>query len=286
MYGIIYKVTNIINGHFYLGQTKTKLSSRWSKHKQDARQGKGWILAAAIRKHGVEVFAVSVLEEHDSKEALNAAEVQLIAELKPQYNACAGGGGLGSPTAEVRKKISNAVKGRKVSTETRARMSVAQKGHSVKPETVEKIQAALAPRYEALRQARIEKFGSEKRVRPWRKYISPLEEIYQAAGAIAKNQKIALAAKLGYETGHRTRRTGSLNPMFGKVKPLEIKARLSVMNGGENNPFYGKLHTANTRDKMRAAHSSRAPVTCPHCGQSGHVNAMKRWHFDNCRSKQ
>lgn len=25
--------------------------------------------------------------------------------------------------------------------------------------------------------------------------------------------------------------------------------------------------------------------TCPHCGKDGKSNAMKRWHFDNCKEK-
>lgn len=286
MYGVIYKVTNTVNDHFYIGQTKMRLASRWSKHKQDARSGKGWVLASAIRKYGTESFYVTILEAHDSKDALNAAEVRLIAALKPHYNACAGGGGLGAPTPEVREKIAKASKGRRATEETKARMSAAQKGHAVRPETVAKIQAALAPRYAAMRQARIEKYGTEKRVRPKRAYVSPLAEVYAAAGATSKKEKIALAAKLGYETGNRKRLVGAQNPMYGRPKTQEIKDRLSEANKGEANAFYGKLHTLETRDKMRAAHASRAPVRCPHCGQSGHVNAMKRWHFDNCRSKQ
>ena len=28
----------------------------------------------------------------------------------------------------------------------------------------------------------------------------------------------------------------------------------------------------------------RIVVECPHCGKSGAMNTMKRWHFDNCKS--
>jgi hypothetical protein len=27
-------------------------------------------------------------------------------------------------------------------------------------------------------------------------------------------------------------------------------------------------------------------VTCPHCNQTGGIGAMKRWHFENCRTKE
>ena len=285
MYGVVYKITNTTNGHFYVGQTKMRLLSRWSKHKQDARQGKGWVLAAAIRKHGSDVFELEVLTTCDSRDALNAAEINYIFMLRPQYNSCAGGGGVGSPTAEVRQKISQAAKGKKRSAQTRARMSVAQAGHPVAPETVAKIQAALVPRFAEMRRLRIEKNGTDKRVRISRKYVSPLAEIYAEAGITTPRDKQALAAKLGYEAGTRKRMTGADNPMFGRKRPAQAIQTLSEQNTGAGNPFYGQLHTEATRDKMKAAHASRAPVTCPHCGKMGHPNAMKRWHFDNCRSK-
>lgn len=283
MYGVIYKITNSTNGHFYIGQTKMRLSFRWSKHKQDARDGKGWVLAAAIRKHGAEVFIHEILDTCNDKDALNLAEIRYIETLKPQYNSCAGGGGLGSPTQDVRQKISAAMKGRRTSEATRKRMSVAQKGHAVSPETIAKIQRALQPRYLAMRNSRTLKNGTAARVRISRTYVSPLADIYTTAGITEKNAKIALAAKLGYQSGARARLTGEKNAMYGVAKPEAIKTLLSQANMGDGNPFYGKLHTADTRGKMREAHASRAPVTCPHCGKIGHVNAMKRWHFKNCR---
>lgn len=285
MYGVIYKVTNTINGKFYIGQTIMRLSARWSKHKQDARKGAGWVLAAAIRKYGEGAFKIEVVEYCEDKDSLNAAEVRLIADLKPHYNACAGGGGLGSPIPEVREKISRASKGRKISEETRARMSAAQKGHPVSPETAQKIQASLQPYYESLRQERIAKYGSDKIPKKPRKYVSPLDEYYVAVGATTKIEKITAAAKLGFVTGSRKKLKGADNPMFGKPKPEHIKQKLSEQMTGEGNPFSGRSHSEETRAKMKAAHAARQPVQCPRCGKEGHLNTMKRWHFDNCRRK-
>ena len=31
------------------------------------------------------------------------------------------------------------------------------------------------------------------------------------------------------------------------------------------------------------AHGKKEQVTCPHCQKEGGANAMKRWHFDNCK---
>jgi TPP-dependent indolepyruvate ferredoxin oxidoreductase alpha subunit len=115
--------------------------------------------------------------------------------------------------------------------------------------------------------------------------VSPLEDYYVSVGATTKNEKIAAAAKRGFATGSRKKLIGADNPMYGKAKPDEIKALLSTNMQKDRNPFYGKSHSDETRAKMKAAHAARAPVTCSHCGKQGHLNTMKRWHFDNCRSR-
>lgn len=281
MYGVIYKVTNTVNGHIYIGQTKTALAKRWSKHCSDARSGAGWVLAAAIRKYGKEVFTVAVVEECADKDALNAAEISWILKLQPVYNACSGGGGLGSPSPEVRAKISAASRGRKVSDQTRKNMAVAQKGHPVSEETKRKIYEATAWYRDQLHQKRL----TQPKRRNTRTYVSPLQSLYEEKGAVSKHEKQSVAAKHGFESGTRQRLVGDLNPMYGRAKPEEIKQALSAKMVGENNPYFGKAHSEDIRAKMRAAHAARPPVTCPHCGKEGHVNTMKRWHFDNCRSK-
>ena len=281
MYGVIYRVTNTVNGHFYIGQTKMPLAKRWSKHCSDARAGAGWVLAAAIRKHGKEVFVLDVIEECADKEALNAAETAWISKLQPMYNACAGGGGLGSPSQEVRSKISLAIRGTKRSEEARKNMSAAQKGHPVTEETKRKIYEATAWYREQCRHNRL----TRPKKRNTRPYISPLQSLYDANGATSKKEKQALAAKHGYATGTRKRLVGELNPMYGRDVSEERKRLLAETMAGENNPYFGKQHSEETRAKMRAAHAARPSVTCPHCGKECHQNTMKRWHFDNCRSK-
>jgi group I intron endonuclease len=283
MYGVIYKITNLINGKFYIGQTIMTLSKRWSKHKSDANRGAGWVLSAAIRKYGADAFVIEVIEKHNSRDDLNSAEINAIATLKPVYNACAGGSGLGSPTEDVRKKISASSKGRKLSQETKNKISQANIGRKQSQETLNKIQDSLQPRYDAMRQARLEKYGTLKRIRDNRLYLSPNQKLFEEAGVKGKNEKIALLAKIGYESGKRMRLVGDLNPMYGVPKPVDIKQKLSQDNSGAGNPFYGSSHSEESRAKMRAAHALRPPVICPQCKKSGQINAMKRWHFENCR---
>jgi len=209
MYGVIYKVTNTVNGNIYIGQTKTALYKRWSKHCSDARSGAGWILAAAIRKHGREAFTVEVVEECPDKDALNAAEIAWILKLQPTYNSCGGGGGLGSPSPEVRAKISATSRGRKVSEQARKNMSAAQKGHPVSEETKRKIYEANAWYREQLRQKRL----TQPKKRIVRPYVSPLQNLYEAHGATSRKEKMVRMAV-------------SLSVVYARSKSVAASVRL------------------------------------------------------------
>jgi hypothetical protein len=55
---------------------------------------------------------------------------------------------------EVRKKMSEAAKGKKLSPETRAKMSAVRKGRKMKPETIEHMKAAAKRREQAKREAK------------------------------------------------------------------------------------------------------------------------------------
>jgi predicted RNA-binding Zn-ribbon protein involved in translation (DUF1610 family) len=39
-----------------------------------------------------------------------------------------------------------------------------------------------------------------------------------------------------------------------------------------------------SEDGKKMATKNNAKSTCPHCGKTGQYRAMKRWHYDNCRS--
>lgn len=288
MYGVVYKVTNTVNGRFYIGQTITTLPKRWSKHCSDARAGAGWVLAAAIRKYGVGVFSIDVLETCGNKSALNAAEIRWIADLQPVYNSCAGGGGLGAPSLAVRTKISVALKGRQRSAEAIARTAAAQIGRKVSDATKEKLRRLFAGKHlrktpmAAFERARLAERNKARAVRPKREDLKALYALHPGA---TRNEKISLAIKHSFAIGRSYRRFGAANPMFGRRRSEADKQRISEQQSGEKNGFYGRAHSDETRAKMRAVHAARPSVACPHCGVEGRSNAMKRWHFNNCRGK-
>lgn len=43
--------------------------------------------------------------------------------------------------------------------------------------------------------------------------------------------------------------------------------------------------TEETRQRMSKAKKQQERVVCPHCGKSGIIGNMTRWHFDNCKLK-
>ena len=110
--GVIYKITNTLNGKPYIGQTRQKLNRRISGHKSSK---KNFGVDAAITKYGWENFTVEVIEECPI-EKLNEREIFWIAELGSKvpngYNLTDGGDGALNPSPETRARMSAARKGK------------------------------------------------------------------------------------------------------------------------------------------------------------------------------
>lgn len=62
-------------------------------------------------------------------------------------------------------------------------------------------------------------------------------------------------------------------------KPSPKKGKEHVNKRGTNS-LKNKPKSQETREKMK---KPKVVVKCPHCGLEGGVNAIKRWHFDNCK---
>jgi group I intron endonuclease len=113
IYGIIYKVTNILDGKVYVGQTTSRLSVRRAQHLCEARRGTGTYFYNAIRCHGESNFIWEVLVESHSAEDLNAQEIKFIKEFDSTnpskgYNGKEGGS-RGKNTKATRQKIGKSV---------------------------------------------------------------------------------------------------------------------------------------------------------------------------------
>lgn len=129
-YGIIYKVTNLINGKIYIGQTVRTLEERINQHFYDADKVDGFIFYKAIRKYGRESFNWCIIDSGQSREELNDKEIFWIkfynSYIKFQnsngYNMTIGGESLSgednpfygkSHSLETKEKMSEKAKGRK-----------------------------------------------------------------------------------------------------------------------------------------------------------------------------
>ncbi len=87
---IIYKITNLINGKIYVGQTKFSVEKRFKEHaKSDS------LIGRAIRKYGEENFKAEVIETCQTFIELNEREIFWIAKLNCKvpngYNIADGG---------------------------------------------------------------------------------------------------------------------------------------------------------------------------------------------------
>ena len=89
MFYTIYKITNKLDGKFYIGKHQTK-------DLNDGYMGSGKILKRAIAKHGIDNFKKEILFIFDNEQEMNDKEKELVTLHEMSYNLCPGGkGGFG-----------------------------------------------------------------------------------------------------------------------------------------------------------------------------------------------
>lgn len=74
-YGVIYKITNMLNGMPYIGQTTRPIEERFREH---ARRNK-FFIGNAIHKYGKENFSIEIIKECATLEQRNERERYWIA---------------------------------------------------------------------------------------------------------------------------------------------------------------------------------------------------------------
>lgn len=173
--GRIYRIDNLENGNFYIGQTYKTLSQRFTSHKCEANRGDvDSRLYRSMRKYGVDMFTIEDVEirefetKQEAKTWMNEREPYYISLLKPPYNTAPGGlghtgvqwteerkirfrelmSGENNPnfgkemSEETRQKLSDALKGRIISEETRKKTSETMKGVPKSEETRQRMSEA------------------------------------------------------------------------------------------------------------------------------------------------
>ena len=117
------------------------------------------------------------------------------------------------------------------------------------------------------------------------------------------------------DTIDKRRRSNTGKKRSTKSKENMSKAQKMIARAGDQNPFFGKSHSDNTRKTMSAAKKGKSYeeifgaakasemrerrraeqqgltkgpqtiIVCPHCNKTGGTGIMKRWHFDRCKFK-
>lgn len=142
MYGVIYLITNKLDGMKYVGQTTRTIDERFKEHKRH----KKFFIGNAINKDGAKNFTIEVIEECETQEQLSEREKYWIAYfdcIAPKgYNLTDGGESNWNHLPEVRAKISAAnsgenhpMFGKHHTDEAKARMSAGITGRKQSEET-------------------------------------------------------------------------------------------------------------------------------------------------------
>lgn len=140
----IYKITNLINGKSYIGQTvnyNKRMKTHISKLKANTHHNEH--LQRAWNLYGEENFSFEPIVECSiaNLDKLEIAAMKEYDSVNSGYNLIDGGQRFRSFSPELRKKLSNSLKGRKFSDTHKRRISASQKGKVIKPESIEKSKA-------------------------------------------------------------------------------------------------------------------------------------------------
>lgn len=155
VYGVIYKITNIINGKCYIGQTTIGIKKRYNnagvgieriyRYYKLCKENTNYCnkhLLRAFEKYGVENF--ELIEKFDiafSKTELDIKEkhyIDLFNCMNNGYNLQEGGSN-GKMSKETRKKMSESQKGKIHSEDSKRKISQSLIGHKTSNETKNKI---------------------------------------------------------------------------------------------------------------------------------------------------
>ena len=84
MFYTVYKITNNLNGKYYIGKHQTK-------DLNDGYMGSGKFLKRAIKKCGLDNFSKEILHVFPTEQEMNDKEKELVTLNEMCYNRCEGG---------------------------------------------------------------------------------------------------------------------------------------------------------------------------------------------------
>jgi group I intron endonuclease len=115
-FGVIYKISNLLNGKVYIGQTIRNIEIRWKQHCREAiKYSHKSALFGAIAKYGKDAFVIEEVCSCTNMEDLNFMESFLIGQLSSLYPLgynLTYGGGNHKRTPEASARLSKFRKGK------------------------------------------------------------------------------------------------------------------------------------------------------------------------------
>ena len=238
--GIIYKFTNNINGHSYIGQTINP-KSRYQDHVGRVKKNTG--LDTAIAKYGAENFSYEVLYEtpalpcYQVKELLNEKEIYYINKFDTYnngYNQTLGGKGtVGMPCSEKSKEF--------------RKWYNAHRNELLTDETREKLRINAILNKDKMQSPEARKKMSDKNI-----FIQKSEESIQKMKDSLKGRSTRQGVKINlYENDELIKQFGSRKECFeffeGKISEYVIKCMLSKHSKCRKYPMY-RLEYADNKD--------------------------------------
>jgi hypothetical protein len=296
---IVYKTTNLVNQKIYIGVHHQKFHFPILF---EGYLGSGMALNMAIKKYGKENFIRETLFVYYTSEEAYAKEREIVNKAfiarKDTYNCCGGGMGPSFHSEETKKKLSKIGKTKKGelnsfydkehTEETKQKIGDANRGRKHTEEAKKKMSLSRSgenhPMYgkhhtEETKQKISKKNAGKKK--------PPRTEEHKRNNALAiKGYKHTDTAKQNMSKAH-----------LGTKHEI-VKCPHCNKEGGKpamtRNHFDNCLLKPNQdierikmerRRKTHKKHKQTEIVICPVCGKEGGISAMKRWHFDNCKTK-
>jgi group I intron endonuclease len=227
----IYMISNINNGKFYIGST-TQYKKRFSRHKETLKLNThhNKTLQEDYNTHGEEAFSYILLEELPCEESLRSREqdyLDMYYESGILYNI--------SKHATCGDLLSY---------------------HPNKEDIVSRISATLLEKNSKMTEA--------ERKELWGKNGEE-NGMYGRTHTEASRKKISENIKRFYENNESYRKGKTFEELFGEEEAIRLRKNLSdhaKNRTGNKNPFYGKTHTPETREKLSKIHTGRSNPSC------------------------
>lgn len=292
-FGFIYKITELDTGREYIGKKQffsiTRKIVKGKRNRKKVVSESNWRsytgssenLNAQILLKGKNNYKFEILSLHQSKGSLHYAEVDRQVKedvlrsmlddgvTKKYYNKVISGVKFIPPavsSSEIRIKISKII----------SKNNGAKKISKDEFEKWSKEINSLAKSYDTETYLNLKNFLYE-----YNKQKLVEETIKRSKHSTETKEKIRKS-----RTG---KLTGAENPMYGKPcyykmdeKQIDIwKENISKATKGKPK---STEHVAKISEKNKG--KQRITLICPHCNKIGRGGNMKRYHFDNCKSKK